>query len=117
MLFVALNAFGGGIYGMLGAPDVPKEWLKDSPFHSYFIPSIVLFLLVGGSCLYAGISVLRDRTYASWYSILCASILVIWILVQVMLIGYVSWLQPTISIIAALIFLMAMRYRKEKSNR
>lgn len=38
---VALNAVGGGIYGLAGAKNVPREWLAGSPFHSYTIPSLV----------------------------------------------------------------------------
>src|SRR6185503_7859661 len=32
LAFGALNAFAGGLYGMSGAPDVPREWLEGSPF-------------------------------------------------------------------------------------
>ena len=35
LLLVAINAFGGGYYGMAGAKDVPVEWLEGSPFHNY----------------------------------------------------------------------------------
>ena len=37
LLIVAVNAFGGGYYGMAGAKDVPIEWLKGSPFRNYFV--------------------------------------------------------------------------------
>ena len=33
---------------MAGAENVPVEWLQGSPFHSYFIPGLFLFLTVGG---------------------------------------------------------------------
>lgn len=48
-LVVALNAIGGGIYGLAGAKDVPQEWLQGSPFHSYLLPSLVVLVAVGGS--------------------------------------------------------------------
>jgi hypothetical protein len=32
---LALNALGGGYYGMAGAENVPLEWLEGSPFKSY----------------------------------------------------------------------------------
>jgi hypothetical protein len=35
--FGALNAFGGGYYGMAGAEGIPTAWLAGSPFHDYFI--------------------------------------------------------------------------------
>ena len=30
--FGALNAFGGGYYGLAGAQGIPREWLRGSPF-------------------------------------------------------------------------------------
>jgi len=48
LLFVALNAFGGGYYGFSGAKNVPAKWLKNSPFLNYFIPGLILFICVGG---------------------------------------------------------------------
>lgn len=59
-LFIALNAFGGGFYGMSGAKDIPIQWLERSPFKNYFIPSLIIFILVGGSSLTASISVLKN---------------------------------------------------------
>jgi hypothetical protein len=41
----------GGYYGMAVAKDVPTEWLKNSLFHNYFIPSLILFVVVGGYLL------------------------------------------------------------------
>jgi hypothetical protein len=32
---IALNAVGGGLYGMSGAPEVPTAWLAGSPFADY----------------------------------------------------------------------------------
>ena len=40
--FVALNAVGGALYGLLGADRVPRAWLEGSPFDSYVVPSLVL---------------------------------------------------------------------------
>ena len=49
LAIIALNALGGGFYGMMGAKEIPIEWLKGSPFKSYFIPALFLFVVVGGS--------------------------------------------------------------------
>lgn len=56
LLLIALNALGGGYYGMAGAKDVPLVWLEGSPFTSYFIPSLILFVCIGGLSLYAFIT-------------------------------------------------------------
>ena len=53
LAFIAINAFGGGSYGMMSPKELPKEWLEGSPFSSFFIPSLILFVVVGGSHLIA----------------------------------------------------------------
>lgn len=96
LTLVAINAFGGGFYGMMGAEDVPPEWLEGSPFSSYFLPSFFLFLVVGGSCLFGAVAVFRNAVYARKASYFCGVLMLLWITVQVIIIGYVSWLQPAV---------------------
>ena len=52
LAFLALNAFGGGYYGMSGAKDVPLEWLEGGPFKNYFIPSL-FFVYYYWRCCFA----------------------------------------------------------------
>lgn len=105
LLLVALNAFGGGIYGLTGAKEIPTEWLEGSPFHSYFIPSLVLIVVVGGSSMVAAIFAITKNTLANASIIISAILLLIWILVQIVVIGYVSWLQPMMAAVAVFILL------------
>jgi hypothetical protein len=58
LAFGALNAFGGGHYGLSGAPGVPVEWLAGNPFENYFVPSVILFVVVGGTLAFAALAVL-----------------------------------------------------------
>lgn len=103
LAIVAVNAFGGGVYGLSGAKDVPVEWLNGTPFQSYFIPSLILLIGVGGAALTACVSILMSSQSAVKASYISGVILLIWILVQVYMIGYVSWLQPAMFIAALLI--------------
>jgi hypothetical protein len=107
---VALNAFGGGYYGMAGARDVPVEWLAGSPFSSYFVPSLVLFVVVGGSCLVAAVAVVAQHRLARRAAMTSGLILIAWILAQMSIIGYVSWLQPAMLAAGALMLLLATRF-------
>lgn len=98
-LILFVNACGGAWYGLAGARDIPASWLEGSPFQSYLIPSLFLLIAVGGSMLLATVlwllgSRVAGGRRAPWASIAAGSILVGWIVAQVAMIGYVSWMQP-----------------------
>ena len=92
--FGALNAFAGGYYGLSGAEGVPREWLAGSPFSDYVVPSLVLFVVVGGALALAAIMVFRGHPLARPIACAAAAVLLAWIVVQVAIIGYGSWMQP-----------------------
>ncbi len=94
LAFGALNAFGGGFYGLSGAEGVPVELLEGSPFRTYFVPSLILFAVVGGSFLFAAIAVFARFRIARLSALGAGGVVLIWIGVQVGIIGYVSWMQP-----------------------
>jgi hypothetical protein len=105
LAFVALNAFGGGYYGMSGAPNVPLEWLEGSPFTSYFLPGLFLFTVIGGVCTVGAIAVFGKSRYERRISFVCGLLLTGWIIAQVAIIGYVSWMQPAIFISGVVILI------------
>ncbi len=107
LAFVAVNAFGGGIYGVAGADGVSTEWLEGTPFRDYLIPSIILLVAVGGSSLVAAIGVFRQASWARQAAFGAGGILLMWIAVQLALIGYQLWLQPTFVLIALLVLVLA----------
>ncbi len=109
LLVVAINAFGGGIYGMVGAKDIPPEWLQGSPFSSYFIPSLFLFVVIGGACLLAAMMVFRRKSMARNASFICGLLMLAWIIAQVAIIGFVSWLQPAIVMSGLLTLFLARK--------
>lgn len=92
---------------MSGAPDVPVEWLQGTPFRSYFLPSVVLFTVVGGSLLLAAVAMMANWTRARAVTFGALAILFTWLAVQVALIGYVSWMQPTTAAAGAFILVLA----------
>lgn len=106
---LALNAFGGGLYGMAGAEGVPPEWLASSPFRSYVVPGLILFVVVGGSAAVAAVQVLRRAPRARRSATAAGLVLLVWIAAQVATIGYVSFLQPVMAVVAASILGMAWR--------
>jgi hypothetical protein len=105
----AANAFGGAVYALGGAPNVPLEWLDGSPFHSYVVPGLILGGVVGGSQLIAAVSLLRRRPYARTLSSAACLALLGWIATQVAIIGYVSPLQPLMVAVGLLILWLTRR--------
>ena len=109
LAFGALNAFGGGYYGMAGAEGVPTAWLEGSPFTDYVVPSAILFVVVGGSSLLAAIAVLARRRSGRMLALAAGVIVLGWLTVQLAIIGYVSWMQPTTAIAGIVVLALASR--------
>ncbi len=114
LAFAALNAFGGGWYGLSGAPGVPVEWLEGSPFTSYFVPSLVLMFVVGGASLVAAFAIVARLPAGRALALAAGAILTGWIAVQVAIIGYVSWMQPATLCAAAIV--LALAWHVPRSN-
>ncbi len=100
LVIVAINAFGGGAYGLSGAKEIPEDWLKGTPFRNYIFPSLVLIIAVGGVSLWAAFTMFMKRPIFILAGYCSAVILLVWIITQVTIIGYVSWLQPAMFVIA-----------------
>ena len=112
LALLVLNAFAGGYYGMAGAKNVPAEWLEGSSFDNYFIPGLFLFVCIGGSALYAAITVFKQQPTARKAAFICGIILLLWLTMLVAIIGYVSWMQPATAAAAVLILILASQLPK-----
>jgi hypothetical protein len=119
LAFGAINAFGGGYYGVSGAPGVPVEWLAGSPFKDYFIPSLILMVVVGGAFSCAAVAVVTRSRLARVSAFAAGIVVLVWITVQVASIGYVSWMQPATLIAGILVLMLAwlMPPSTERRNR
>jgi hypothetical protein len=107
LAFGALNAFAGGYHGLAGAPGVPLEWLEGSVFDDYFIPSLILFVVVGGVLLMAAVTVFAGSRLAALAGGVAGYVVLFWICVQLAIIGYVSWMQPATFIAGILVLALA----------
>jgi len=110
-LVVTVNAIGGGVYGLAGAPDVPRSWLDGSPFSSYLIPSLALLLCVGGSAVVGLAASVTGHIRAPELAIGCGAVLLTWLVVEMAIIPF-SWLQPTFLALAAAILVCGWRLRQ-----
>lgn len=108
LALTALSAVGGAIYGFTGARTVPVDWLTGSPFESYLVPSVILLVVVGGSLSAAALAVLARWKTAGRLTLAAGFILLGWVFAQVIIIGWVSWLQIAMVIIAKTILVLAL---------
>lgn len=106
LMLLGINALGGGIYGMMGAEAVPTAWLKGSFLNSYFVPALILFSCVGIPAVLASVAVFKQHSSDRKLSFSSAIITLLWILIQMAIIGYVSWLQPVVLATAVFIFIL-----------
>lgn len=91
LLIVSLNALAAG-YGFMAGPDgsalgIPVGWLENAPFADYRIPGAILFAL---GLLY-GFAALRQamrRRDAWFWAGLSGGAMMVWILVQIAMMGF-----------------------------
>lgn len=124
-LFIGLNASAGGLL-MIIKPDgsllgMQHDWLINSPFENYFIPGLILFLMLGivplfvfygllrkpEMKLFNVLNIYRDMHWAWTCSLYTGIITITWILVQLLMTRY-FWLQPVIIAIGLLIIIFTM---------
>lgn len=120
VFFQALSGLGGGAF-LIADPtgetlNLPLSFLKNSPFSDYLIPGIILFTVLGVYPLIVSAG-LWKRKYWGWFgSLLLGVALLIWIIVEIIIIGYQPNppLQLIYGILGVLILLMTSLLRVKK---
>ena len=109
--FLGLGALGGG-GALVVSPSgsligMPLSLLKNSPFHNFLMPGIVLFLVLGvvpflldfalirkpASALAEKLNCYHDIYWAWTFSIYIAFMLIAWIQLEMVFLQAVSWLH------------------------
>jgi hypothetical protein len=112
-VLVALLAFMG-LAGVVSGPalvatnglGMPVEWLAHSPFESYAIPGMVLFA-VGSANLAAAVALLLRHRWGPPLSFGAGLLWMGWFVVQVAVVGLVSWQQPVYFVVGLAITTLA----------
>ena len=78
---------------MIGDPSgravgLPLDWLDGTPFDDYFIPGLILFTVLGLFPLAVAWALWRRHRWARGGSLLVGLALVVWILVEILMVGY-----------------------------
>jgi hypothetical protein len=99
LLFLAVGAIAGGSV-ILSDPSgafaqmSPRD-LAGSPFPNFLIPGLVLLIVLGFGSALAALLLWKLPGRISWtFAAGISTALLIWIAVQVAIIGYRGWLQP-----------------------
>ncbi|HEU5441394.1 MAG TPA: hypothetical protein VFU88_19060 [Ktedonobacterales bacterium] len=102
---VTIDAVAGvlavaGCVGLLGGGiQFPTEWLLGTPFSDYTVPALILGIVVGGSALVASaVTALAQREVGALATAAAGAVMLGWIVGELALIGYVSWMQPAMFI-------------------
>ena len=95
--FIGVGAVVSGTLLVI-APDgrymqMPPDMLSNTPFRSFLIPGLILFLVHGVGNIASAVLCFRMRRIAAFGGMLFGFALIIWIFVQVNMIGGGHWLQ------------------------
>lgn len=96
LVLLVLNGLGGiagGIALMKGVMPFPEVWLQHTPFHNYFVPGLILFLVVGGGHLVAAFILLWRTAVARIASLIAGLVLIGWMAGELRLIGFQAAIQ------------------------
>lgn len=105
LLFQGVSGLAGGS-GLTMDPTgaavgLDQEWLNGSPFADYLIPGIILLVVLGIGPLIVAVGIFRRLRWAWTASLLAGLALLIWIIVQVVIVGYMA--QPPLQLVYGLI--------------
>jgi hypothetical protein len=94
MVFLAIQALGaiGGGIGLVQDPvdniGMPLSMLEGSPFSDYLVPGLILLIVVGLLPVVVLYGLARRRRWGWWLAVAAGAGLVIWIITEVALLGY-----------------------------
>lgn len=102
--FVGIGAIAGGLGAIMNPVSpmgVSVDLLKHSPFHSYLIPGILLFAVIGIGSLGSAIAIPFKLKYQGYISSVSSWALVIWIVIQCIMLHVIAALHVIFFIIGA----------------
>lgn len=112
-LAAGLSAIVGGT-ALTVRPDgsllrMPLSLLDHTPFHDFFLPGLLLLLVIGLGNIWAGVAHFRRSDYASLVSLFSGGALVIWMLVQMIMLRSFNWPEAMYLILGIAILAESIR--------
>lgn len=112
-VFLSLGALGGGGALMLGSRGeiipLPVSALSGSPFDTYFVPGLILFVVLGLGPLVAALLAWLRHPLAPHAAAIVGVALLTWLVVEIAILGYSNDppLQPFYLLLGAAIIVVA----------
>lgn len=95
--FVAVTALPSGLLMMYYSDGslfgLSPDLLIATPFKSYFVPGLILALVIGGSSLMALFLIMNQSPFSYRFALFSGIVLMIWIFAEFILFPYRHWLQ------------------------
>jgi hypothetical protein len=114
-VFIGLTAIAGGfrlVSNPNGIPDFPIEWLTNSPFTNYFIPGLVLLIIIGFGNILAGIVTFLRKAYTGSIAAVLGPFLIFYMAIEIWFIGLHNFLQPLYFILGVIEFILGLKLFK-----
>ena len=113
--FIGITAIAGGlrlVSNPNGLPDVPLEWLVNSPFTNYFFPGLVLLIVIGfGYIVSCTVTFLRKR-YSGNMAALLGICLILYMTLEVWFVGLRNFLQPLYFVLGVIVLILGLKLVK-----
>ena len=87
-LAVGLAALAGGVGLVRDGSGLDTAWIEHTLLPSWTIPGVLLAVLVGGGMLTAAAVSLRDRALAAPAALAMGAVLLVWLAVETLMIGW-----------------------------
>ncbi len=85
--------------------------LAYTPFENYFLPGLLLTMLVGGISLVALVLQLQQLKAAFPWTLLSAIISIVWLIIQMNLLREFQWIQWVLILIGFLLIMVSLQIK------
>jgi len=93
---------------------LPTEILKNSPFPNFFVPGLILFVVLGLGSLFTSILVILKIRGYPFLTIFMGFALSIWISVQMLMIRDVHYLHIIYGLIGIILIILGILLRRKE---
>ncbi|MDF2944793.1 MAG: hypothetical protein K0S01_3651 [Herbinix sp.] len=95
-IFVGIGGMAGGLAAITNPVNplgITVDVLKNSPFHNFLIPGIILFTIIGLGNVFSAVTLYFKSRFQGYISNVFSWALVIWIIVQCIMLNAIAFLH------------------------